>query len=457
MSEAQRDQNHVTSALGVSSSDATLTLPLKVDPVTGRLLTNTASGDGDVVGPASSTDNAVVRFDGTTGKLIQNSTAILTDAGALSGLTDVSASGTISAATAITVEETGVGTDRITIQAPASIVAGYTLTLPVDDGNNLQVLQTDGSGVLAWATLPSGTVTAVSVVSANGFAGSSGGGATPALTLSTTINAAVLKGNGTAISAATTTGSGSTVVLNDTPTLIAPILGTPTSGNLANTTGYPVSVLAGLGTGVATALAVNVGTDGAFVVKAGALGTPSSGVGTNITGIPAANVLAGSFGAGAFVMSSSLQVVTIELGNATDTTISRVSGGVIAVEGVTVPTISSTSTFTNKRITRRLVTASAPGATPTTNSDNCDIAEFTSLGTAITSMTTNLSGTPVNGDFLEFRFLDDGTARAITWGTSFAASTIALPTTTVISTMLRVLFEYQTTASLNKWVCVASA
>jgi hypothetical protein len=48
----------------------------------------------------------------------------------------------------------------------------------------------------------SGTVTAVSVVSANGFAGTSSGGATPALTLTTTITG-LLKGNGTAISAAT--------------------------------------------------------------------------------------------------------------------------------------------------------------------------------------------------------------------------------------------------------------
>lgn len=38
-------------------------------------------GTGDVVGPASSTDNAIVRFDGTTGKLIQNGVSIETDAG----------------------------------------------------------------------------------------------------------------------------------------------------------------------------------------------------------------------------------------------------------------------------------------------------------------------------------------------------------------------------------------
>ena len=41
----------------------------------------------------------------------------------------------------------------------------------------------------------------------------------------------------------------------------------------------------------------------------------------------------------------------IELGHATDTTLSRSSGGVLAVEGVVVPTISSTSTLTNKTLT----------------------------------------------------------------------------------------------------------
>jgi hypothetical protein len=40
-----------------------------------------SSGSGDVVGPASSTDNAVTRFDSTTGKLIQNSTVTLDDNG----------------------------------------------------------------------------------------------------------------------------------------------------------------------------------------------------------------------------------------------------------------------------------------------------------------------------------------------------------------------------------------
>jgi len=55
---------------------------------------------------------------------------------------------------------------------------------------------------IATSATATGTVTAVSVASANGFAGSSSGGATPALTLSTSITG-VLKGNGTALSAAT--------------------------------------------------------------------------------------------------------------------------------------------------------------------------------------------------------------------------------------------------------------
>jgi len=47
----------------------------------GGTLNATAGGTGDVVGPASATDNAITRFDTTTGKLIQNSTVTLDDTG----------------------------------------------------------------------------------------------------------------------------------------------------------------------------------------------------------------------------------------------------------------------------------------------------------------------------------------------------------------------------------------
>jgi hypothetical protein len=53
---------------------------LKYDSASGKWI-NSAAGAGDVTGAASSTDNAVVRFDGTTGKIIQNSTVTLDDNG----------------------------------------------------------------------------------------------------------------------------------------------------------------------------------------------------------------------------------------------------------------------------------------------------------------------------------------------------------------------------------------
>lgn len=93
------------------------------------------------------------------------------------------------------------------------------------------------------------------------------------------------------------TGSGAAVFATS-PTLVSPALGTPTALVLTNATGLPVSTgMSGLGTGVATALGVNVGSGGAVVTNGGALGTPSSGVATNLTGT-ASGLTAGTFTAG---------------------------------------------------------------------------------------------------------------------------------------------------------------
>jgi hypothetical protein len=49
---------------------------------------NTDAG-GDVVGPASATDNAIARFDTTTGKLLQNSVVTVSDTGAIAGVLSI--------------------------------------------------------------------------------------------------------------------------------------------------------------------------------------------------------------------------------------------------------------------------------------------------------------------------------------------------------------------------------
>jgi hypothetical protein len=64
---------------------------IKKDDGTASIVTINAGGggSGDVVGPASATDNALARYDSTTGKLIQNSVGILDDSGNLTGINSI--------------------------------------------------------------------------------------------------------------------------------------------------------------------------------------------------------------------------------------------------------------------------------------------------------------------------------------------------------------------------------
>jgi hypothetical protein len=59
---------------------------ISYNSTTGVITNASPSLGGDVVGPASATDNAVARFDATTGKLIQNSVTTIDDTGNASGI-----------------------------------------------------------------------------------------------------------------------------------------------------------------------------------------------------------------------------------------------------------------------------------------------------------------------------------------------------------------------------------
>jgi hypothetical protein len=159
------------------------------------LLTEPFSGGGSGSGTVTSVDVS----GGTTG--LTTSGGPVTTAGVitLGGTLSVGSGGT--GAVSLTGILKGTGTTPISIatagtdyQAPITLTTTGTSGAATFVGNALNIPQYSGSG---------GTVTTVSVVSANGLAGTvANATTTPAITLSTSITG-ILKGNGTAISAAT--------------------------------------------------------------------------------------------------------------------------------------------------------------------------------------------------------------------------------------------------------------
>jgi hypothetical protein len=134
----------------------------------------------------------------------------------------------------------------------------------------------------------------------------------------------------------------------------------------------------------------------------------------------------------------------LELGHATDTTLTRVSAGVVAVEGVRVKT------------TTPLVVSAASYTTSTGTSLNMDnLDQFIITAQAGALLFNAPGGTLVQGRSLVIRIKDNGTARALTWNAVFRAMGTALPTTTVVSKTLYLGFFYNSTDT--KWDLVASA
>lgn len=465
MADAKRDDNYVPTLLGTSNADGTTPVNIWADPTTHRLLvdiaqdlgdledvtiTSAAAGDilyyngtnwvnlgigtdgqvltvndaanapqweaaaggGDFSGPASSTDNAIVRFDGTGGKTGQNSGVLIDESDNVTGVNqlDVDSAngvdinpGSDTDADLITVGVTGTpkitwdeSSDGFRINGATGVILGSTgdLTHTIAGATITSQLEvhSEGTGDLGGVAIhrhsdnsnfgghqlfmkSRGSHASPTVLQDNDIMGRIIGvgydgtdyetGAEVRFVVDGTpgnndmpgeIKFFTNAGSQTLTERMAIRADGSVQIAGLTASELVATDANKGLQSLAVAT-YPslteISYVKGVTSSIQTQLNAKQAqgdvlddlntlgastTDGQFIVATGA------GVFAYESGATARTSL--GLGTG-----DSPQFTGIELGHATDTTLTRSAAGVVAVEGVNIVTTSSTDTLTNKTLT----------------------------------------------------------------------------------------------------------
>jgi hypothetical protein len=138
--------------LTIKEADSNPTVPsVKTIVVSNGTLTNdgsgqvtitTGGGGGDVEGPASAVDNAVARFDTTTGKLLQNSTLLVSDTAQIGVATDPDLIVPTSGSVTINIGDVS-GSDFKVVAAGATGQAGHEILLVQGDTQRIGIGETE--------------------------------------------------------------------------------------------------------------------------------------------------------------------------------------------------------------------------------------------------------------------------------------------------------------------------